>query len=240
MSRGLSFGPAADLYDAIRPTYPPAALHWALGEAPKAVLDLGAGTGILTRVLLRLGYDVRPVEPDEAMRAKLAATTPGVQPLAGRAEAIPVPDGQVDAVGAGQAYHWFDQEAAHREIARVLAAGGVCAPIWNVRDHDEPWVLPHRHAGKHDQCRGAVTGPSRHPPGDIHPSVCDGGLPGYPLRSKMRRSPINVSIGSWWVTVSQSSSTIGARPPVATTAATGVPSSLVIRRTSPSTWPAKP
>ncbi|OLE27437.1 MAG: hypothetical protein AUG44_10280 [Actinobacteria bacterium 13_1_20CM_3_71_11] len=140
MSRGLSFGPAADLYDAIRPTYPPAALHWALGEAPKAVLDLGAGTGILTRVLLRLGYDVRPVEPDEAMRAKLAATTPGVRPLAGRAEAIPVPDGQVDAVVAGQAYHWFDQEAAHREIARVLAPGGVFAPIWNVRDHDEPWV----------------------------------------------------------------------------------------------------
>src|SRR5207248_5588755 len=140
MSRGLSFGPAADLYDAIRPTYPPEALHWALGGAPKTVLDLGAGTGILTRVLLRLGYDVRPVEPDEAMRAKLAATTPGVRPLAGRAEAIPVPDGQVDAVVAGQAYHWFDQEAAHREIARVLAPGGVFAPIWNVRDHDEPWV----------------------------------------------------------------------------------------------------
>ena len=140
MSRGLSFGPAADLYDAIRPTYPADALHWALGEAPKTVLDLGAGTGILTRVLLRLGYDVRPVEPDEAMRAKLAATTPGVHPLAGRAEAIPVPDGQADAVVAGQAYHWFDPDPAHREIARVLAPGGVFAPIWNVRDHDEPWV----------------------------------------------------------------------------------------------------
>src|SRR5213595_2676649 len=103
MSRGLSFGPAADLYDAIRPTYPPEAIAWALGPAPQTVIDLGAGTGILTRVLLGLGYDVLPVEPDEAMRAKLAATTPGVEPLAGHAEAIPVPDGRADAVEIGRA-----------------------------------------------------------------------------------------------------------------------------------------
>jgi SAM-dependent methyltransferase len=140
MSRGLSFGPAADLYDSIRPTYPPEAVHWALGPAPRTVVDLGAGTGILTRVLLRLGYEVLPVEPDPAMRAKLAATTPGVEPLDGRAEAVPVPDGSVDAVIAGQAYHWFDQDAAHAEAARVLRPGGVFAPIWNVRDHDVAWV----------------------------------------------------------------------------------------------------
>lgn len=140
MSRGLSFGPAADLYDAIRPTYPPEALTWALGAEPKRVVDLGAGTGILTRVLVRLGHDVVPVEPDAAMRAKLAATTPGVEPLEGRAESVPVPDGSVDAVVAGQAYHWFDQEPTHREVARVLAPGGVFAPIWNVRDHEVPWV----------------------------------------------------------------------------------------------------
>src|SRR2546430_9365596 len=128
MSRGLSFGPAADLYDAIRPTYPPAALHWALGEAPKAVLDLGAGTGILTRVLLRLGYDVRPVEPDEAMRAKLAATTPGVRPLAGRAEALPGPAGQGDPRWAGQADTWLDQGTPHPRLRRVLAAGARMPP----------------------------------------------------------------------------------------------------------------
>jgi SAM-dependent methyltransferase len=140
MSRGLSFGPAADLYDTIRPTYPPEALRWALGTEPRRVVDLGAGTGILTRVLLGLGHEVLPVEPDAAMRAKIVATTPGARPREGRAESIPVPDGSVDAVVAGQAYHWFDQEPTHREVARVLAPGGVFAPVWNVRDHDVAWV----------------------------------------------------------------------------------------------------
>ena len=140
MSQGLSFGSAAELYDRIRPTYPPAAVEWALGLTPLRVVDLGAGTGILTRVIRALGHHVIPVEPDEAMRARLAGTTPGVEPLAGRAEHIPVPDGDVDAVMAGQAYHWFDREPAHREVARVLKSGGVFAPIWNIRDDSVPWV----------------------------------------------------------------------------------------------------
>lgn len=140
MSQGLSFGPAADLYDRIRPTYLPEAVEWALGRTPLRVVDLGAGTGILTRVIRALGHEVLPVEPDEAMRARLAASTPGTTPLAGRAEAIPAPDGSVDAVMAGQAYHWFDRDPAHREIARVLRPGGVFAPIWNIRDESVPWV----------------------------------------------------------------------------------------------------
>jgi SAM-dependent methyltransferase len=140
MTRGLSFGPAADLYDSIRPSYPPEALAWAIGPPPRTVLDLGAGTGILTRVVRALGHTVLPVEPDEGMRARLVRSTPGVEPLDGRAEAIPVPDGQVDVVVAGQAYHWFDPEPTHREIARVLRDGGVFAPVWNVRDHDVEWV----------------------------------------------------------------------------------------------------
>jgi len=140
MTQGLSFGPAADLYDQIRPTYPRAALEWALGPGPCRVVDLGAGTGILTRVVQQLGHDVLPVEPDDAMRARLAQSTPGVTPLAGSAEEIPLSDGSVDAVVAGQAYHWFDPEPAHREIARVLKPGGVFAPVWNIRDEKEPWV----------------------------------------------------------------------------------------------------
>jgi SAM-dependent methyltransferase len=140
MTQGLSFGPAADLYDQIRPTYPLAALEWALGPQPCRVVDLGAGTGILTRVIQRLGHDVVPVEPDDAMRTRLARSTPGVTPLAGSAEEIPLPAGSVDAVVAGQAYHWFDPEPAHREIARVLKSGGVFAPVWNIRDEKEPWV----------------------------------------------------------------------------------------------------
>src|SRR5947207_8421972 len=134
MSQGLSFGVAADLYDEMRPTYPPDAVRWALGERPRRVVDLGAGTGILTRALLDLGHEVVPVEPDPGMRDRLGRATPGLTALAGSAERIPLPDGSADAVLAGQAYHWFEPEPAHREVARVLAPGGVFAPIWNVRD----------------------------------------------------------------------------------------------------------
>jgi SAM-dependent methyltransferase len=130
-----SFGPAADRYDRVRPSYPPAALAWALGgDRPRRVVDLGAGTGILTRVLRSLGHEVIPVEPDPRMREGLAGAR------GGDAEHIPLPDASVDAVLAGQAYHWFDQDRAHPEIARVLRDGGVFAPVWNIRDESVPWV----------------------------------------------------------------------------------------------------
>jgi SAM-dependent methyltransferase len=136
----LSFGPAASEYDARRPSYPTVAVDWALGPGPLRVVDVGAGTGILTRVLLRLGHHAIPVEPDPAMRERLVATTPVGTALAGSAEAIPLRDGSVDAVVAGQAYHWFDRDRAHPEIARVLRPDGVFAPIWNIRDESVPWV----------------------------------------------------------------------------------------------------
>src|SRR3954451_17484380 len=92
-----SFGPAADLYNRVRPSYPVAALQWALAPLapPLHLVDLGAGTGILTRQLVGLGHRVSPVEPDEQMRARLAAATPDVTPLAGAAEGIPLPDASV-------------------------------------------------------------------------------------------------------------------------------------------------
>jgi SAM-dependent methyltransferase len=130
-----SFGPAATLYDRIRPRYPLEALRWALGEAPVDVVDLGAGTGILTRQLAGLGHRVIAVEPDDEMRKQI-----GRDARAGSATAIPVDDASMDAVTAGQAYHWFAGEPAHAEIARVLRPGGVFVPIWNVRDESVPWV----------------------------------------------------------------------------------------------------
>lgn len=135
-----SFGPAAALYDRVRPTYPADAIDWMLGAPPRRVVDLGAGTGILTRQLHAAGYQVVAVEPDGQMRAHLSAQLPDVPAPAGSAESIPLPDASVDAVTAGQAYHWFDPERAHPEIARVLRPGGVFAPVWNNRDESEPWV----------------------------------------------------------------------------------------------------
>ncbi|MBC8993927.1 class I SAM-dependent methyltransferase [Micromonospora chalcea] len=142
----LSFGAAAAEYDRFRPRYPRAALRWALdGLHDARVVDLGAGTGILTRGLLALTADgtvgqVVPVEPDPGMRAQLAAATPGTTALAGSAEAVPLPDGSADAVLVGQAYHWFDRERAHAEAARVLRQSGTFAPVWNIRDERVGWV----------------------------------------------------------------------------------------------------
>ncbi|MFG2055399.1 class I SAM-dependent methyltransferase [Micromonospora sp. NPDC048930] len=141
-TQALSFGAAAAEYDRFRPRYPEAALRWALDGliAPARVVDLGAGTGILSRGVLALGHQVVPVEPDPGMRAQLAVATPGTTALAGSAESVPLPDGSADAVLVGQAYHWFDRERAHAEIARVLRPGGTFAPIWNVRDERVAWV----------------------------------------------------------------------------------------------------
>jgi SAM-dependent methyltransferase len=139
-SQALSFGKAAAHYDRIRPSYPAPAVRWALGADQGTVVDLGAGTGLLTRAIAAIAKEVIPVEPDSGMRAQLAAATAGVTPLAGSAESIPLADTSVDAVMCGQAYHWFDFDRAHQEIARVLRSGGVFAPIWNLRDETVPWV----------------------------------------------------------------------------------------------------
>ncbi|WP_018352353.1 class I SAM-dependent methyltransferase [Longispora albida] len=135
--KALSFGPAADLYDRIRPSYPAEAATWLLGRSPLRVADLGAGTGIFSRLLARLGHEVIAVEPDPAMRALIG---PSVTALAGTAEAIPLPDASVDAVVAAQAYHWFDPGRAHHEAARVLKDGGIFGPVWNLRDESVDWV----------------------------------------------------------------------------------------------------
>jgi SAM-dependent methyltransferase len=135
-----SFGPAAGLYDLVRPRYPVKALRWILGDLPVDVVDLGAGTGILSRQLTGLAYRVTPVEPDPQMRSKLLDADGSLGPLAGSAEAIPLPDASVDAVVAGQAYHWFDRSTAHPEIARVLKPHGVFGPLWNDRDEEVAWV----------------------------------------------------------------------------------------------------
>jgi SAM-dependent methyltransferase len=140
-----SFGAAAAAYAQYRPSYADAAIRWCLdpvstGGRPPRVADLGAGTGILTAGLARLGTDVVAIEPDQDMLAELRGQLPGVRAEAGSAEAIPLPDASVDAVLAGQALHWFDLDLALPEIARVLVPGGVLAALWNVDDDRIGWV----------------------------------------------------------------------------------------------------
>src|SRR5439155_8255144 len=100
--------------------------------------EVGAGTGIFTRVLEAIGHDVVAVEPDAEMRALLVARTPGVEAHPGEAESIPLPDASVDAVVSAQAHWWFDPERAYREIARVTRPGGVFGAIWNIPDSRHP------------------------------------------------------------------------------------------------------
>src|SRR5688572_22500545 len=90
--RATSFGPAAQVYDQVRPSYPAQAVAWALaplGAGQHRVVDIGAGTGIMTRVIASLGHEVVAVEPDDGMRTQMAATTPSAVSVAGRAEAMP-------------------------------------------------------------------------------------------------------------------------------------------------------
>jgi SAM-dependent methyltransferase len=135
-----SFGTAAAAYERGRPGYPVEALDWLLPPGARRVLDLAAGTGKLTRLLVERGLDVVAVEPSAGMRAEFARVLPGVPVLAGKAEDIPLDDGSVDAVLVAQAWHWVDPELACPEIARVLVPGGRLGLVWNLRHPDSGWV----------------------------------------------------------------------------------------------------
>ena len=135
-----SFGAVADAYDRGRPTVPADAARWLVGDRLATVLELGAGTGKLTSVLVELGHDVHATDPDPAMLAVLRRHLPDVPTSESGAEEIPLPDRSVDVVVAAHAFHWFDHEQALPEIARVLRPGGRLALAWNTRDTRIPWV----------------------------------------------------------------------------------------------------
>jgi SAM-dependent methyltransferase len=136
-----SFDRVAATYQQARPSYPAAAVEWLLEPAPgRRVVDLAAGTGKLTQVLVAAGADVVAVEPLANMRAELTGSLPDVRVLDGSAEAMPLPDASADAVCVAQAFHWFDVEAALPEIARVLVPGGVLGLLWNLRDDRIDWI----------------------------------------------------------------------------------------------------
>ena len=130
----------ADAYERARPGYPDDAVRWLAGDDPCDVVDLGAGTGKLTRSLVAHGHRVTAVEPLEEMLAQLRAAVPAAIAVLGSAESIPLPDASADVVTCAQAFHWFDQDAALREIARVLRPGGRIALVWNTRDDSQAWV----------------------------------------------------------------------------------------------------
>ena len=138
------FSAAADSYERSRPDYPCEAideLTTRIDLRPgRIVLDVGAGTGKLTRLLVPTGARLLALEPVAAMRAQLVATTPEAEAFDGLAESVPLPDASVDAAVCAQAFHWFDAPRALAELHRVLRPVSWLVLIWNVRDETVPWV----------------------------------------------------------------------------------------------------
>jgi SAM-dependent methyltransferase len=128
------FARSVEAYERARPEYPPEAIAFLARELDlrpgRRVVDLAAGSGKLSRPLAKLGCEVIAVEPVDEMRAAIG---PGIEALAGTAEAMPLADDSADAVTVGQAFHWFDGPKALAEIERVLRPGGALALVWNRR-----------------------------------------------------------------------------------------------------------
>jgi SAM-dependent methyltransferase len=133
----------ARLYELGRPGYPDAAIEVLtdqLGLKPGArVVDVAAGTGKLTRMLVTTGAEVVAVEPMPGMRTQLGLHAPGARVVAALAEVLPLRSGCADAVTVAQAFHWFDVTTASRELRRVLRPGGHLALVTNKRHTPEEW-----------------------------------------------------------------------------------------------------
>jgi SAM-dependent methyltransferase len=136
--RRLTFGAHADAYERARPAWPAEAARWLVPEGAELVVELGAGTGKLTRAVAALGGRVVAVEPDPRMLAVLRGLR--LEGVEGSAEAIPFDDAVADAVVAGSSLHWFDLERALPEVHRVLRPNGRFAFGWNHRDDRHPAI----------------------------------------------------------------------------------------------------
>jgi len=153
----------AAAYDQSRPDYPAEALFCLATqcelEPGSRVADIGAGTGMLTRMLLARGYDVAAIEPNQSMLDTLRAQLGEQQCLrivAAPAENTGLADASVDAVTVAQAFHWFDRAACKKEFARILKPGGKVALFWNFRDKDCPLPREHGEIMKKYRVREAV------------------------------------------------------------------------------------
>jgi SAM-dependent methyltransferase len=172
-----SFDRVAVEYERVRPGYPEALLDLLPLTRDASVLDLGAGTGKLTRLLVSRYAHVTAVEPLDNMRRVLESVVPEAESLPGSAESIPLDDASVDGVFAGQAFHWFANDTAVSEIARVLRAGGVLCLVWNEPQQPSPLppeyeaYLERLHAPALEAVRDAPPWPeliARGPFGEVH------------------------------------------------------------------------
>jgi SAM-dependent methyltransferase len=142
--RAGSFGAVASNYERFRPGPPLAAVDWLLPAYVARVVDLGAGTGALTGLLLDRAEEVVAVEPDDRMRAVLAEQVPGARAVMGRGESVPLPDGWADAVLASSSWHWMDPIPTLHEMGRILGSGGTLGALWSGPDPDGAFMVQAR------------------------------------------------------------------------------------------------
>jgi SAM-dependent methyltransferase len=142
------FSSRVENYAKFRPGYPPAILDVLKSDCGltegSVFADMGSGTGLLSEVFLKYGNVVFGIEPNELMRAKadeLLKSFPNFKSIAATAETTTLPDGSVDFITAGQAFHWFDRANAKREFIRILKPDGWVVLVWNARRLDETAFL---------------------------------------------------------------------------------------------------
>jgi hypothetical protein len=138
--RSGSFGAVASDYERFRPGPPPAAIDWLLERASGTVVDLGAGTGAMTKQLVGRADRVVAIEPDDRMRDILVGNSSEVTALRGTGESMPLDDGSVGAVLASNCWHWMDPDATLLETSRVLSPGGTLGVVWAGPDPEGPFV----------------------------------------------------------------------------------------------------
>ncbi|OAN43338.1 class I SAM-dependent methyltransferase [Microbacterium sp. H83] len=126
-------------YDRYRPGFPDAAADILAPRRVATALDLGAGTGKFTALLVDRAAEVVAVEPSAAMLDVLRTKLPRVIAREGSAERIPVADSTIELVSVAQAFHWFDRDAACAEILRVLVEDGSLGLLWNRSDPSCDW-----------------------------------------------------------------------------------------------------
>lgn len=139
--RSASFGSVAAHYERYRPGPPTAAVDWILPpERVKRIVDLGAGTGALTRLLVGRAEEVVAIEPDDRMRSVLSEEVPSAVALAGRGESMPLPESCSDALIASSSWHWMEPVPTLTEAARILVPGGVLGALWAGLDPEGPFL----------------------------------------------------------------------------------------------------
>lgn len=149
MDNTQRFTNRVDTYVKFRPSYPKEAIDYlyeVVGLSLSShVADIGAGTGIFSKLLLERGSKLTAVEPNQAMREAAESAlggNPNFCTATGSAEHTGLPDQSVDFIVCAQAFHWFDRPAAQIEFRRILKPGGKAVLVWNSRlTHGTPFLV---------------------------------------------------------------------------------------------------